>query len=51
MRAVTPSIGLFAKLTGAPVPQDRLIDGVDQNDFLLGKKEPSNREGILTSRR
>jgi arylsulfatase len=38
---------LFAKLAGAPVPQDRAIDGVDQTDFLLGKKETSNREGIL----
>jgi arylsulfatase len=42
---------MLAKLTGASVPQDRLIDGVDQNDFLLGTKEPSNREDILTSRR
>jgi arylsulfatase len=37
----------FAKLAGAPVPQDRPIDGVDQTDFLLGKKETSNREGLL----
>jgi len=37
----------FAKFAGAPVPQDRPIDGVDQADFLLGKKETSNREGIL----
>jgi len=37
----------FAKLAGAPVPQDRPIDGVDQTEFLLGKKETSNREGIL----
>ena len=35
------------RLAGAPVPQDRPIDGVDQTDFLLGKKESSNREGIL----
>ncbi len=37
----------FAKLAGAAVPQDRPIDGVDQADFLLGKKETSSREGIL----
>ncbi len=37
----------FARLAGAHVPQDRPIDGVDQTDFLLGKKETSNREGIL----
>jgi arylsulfatase len=36
----------FAKLAGAPVPQDRPIDGVDQTDFLLGKSEKSNREGF-----
>ena len=37
----------FASLSGATVPKDRPIDGVDQTDFLLGKKEKSNREGIL----
>jgi arylsulfatase len=36
----------FARLAGAPVPQDRPIDGVDQTDFLLGKADRSNREGF-----
>jgi arylsulfatase len=36
----------FARLTGAAVPTDRLIDGVDQTDFLLGRKEQSAREGF-----
>jgi arylsulfatase A-like enzyme len=36
----------FAKIAGAPVPQDRPIDGVDQSDFLLGKSEQSSREGF-----
>ena len=27
-------------------PKDRIIDGVDQTDFLLGKQEKSNREGF-----
>jgi arylsulfatase A-like enzyme len=36
----------FAKLAGAPVPQDRPIDGVDQTDFLFGKSERTNREGF-----
>jgi arylsulfatase A-like enzyme len=36
----------FARLTGASVPQDRTIDGVDQSDFLLGKQEKSKREGF-----
>ena len=36
----------FARITGAQVPKDRAIDGVDQTDFLLGKTEHSNREGF-----
>jgi arylsulfatase A-like enzyme len=36
----------FARLAGAKVPADRMIDGVDQSDFLLGKAEKSNREGF-----
>lgn len=37
----------LARIGGAHVPQDRAIDGVDQFDFLLGKKETSNREGFV----
>lgn len=37
----------LAKLTGASVPTDRPIDGVDQSGFFLGKAEKSAREGIL----
>jgi arylsulfatase len=36
----------LAKWAGAAVPEDRVIDGVDQTDFLLGKSERSNREGF-----
>lgn len=36
----------FARLTDAELPRDRLIDGVDQTDFMLGKQEKSNREGF-----
>jgi len=36
----------FARLAGADVPKDRIIDGVDQSDFLLGKQAKSNREGF-----
>jgi arylsulfatase len=36
----------FAKLCGGDMPSDRIIDGVDQSDFLLGKQEKSNREGF-----
>jgi arylsulfatase len=36
----------FAKIAGAKLPHDRPIDGTDQTDFLLGKKETSNRAGF-----
>jgi arylsulfatase len=36
----------FAGIAGYEVPDDRIIDGVDQLDFLLGKQEKSNREGF-----
>jgi arylsulfatase len=29
------------------IPQDRVIDGVDQSDFLTGRSERSRREGYL----
>jgi arylsulfatase len=38
--------GTLARVAGAEVPKDRPIDGVDQLDFLLGKRENSNREGF-----
>jgi arylsulfatase len=38
----------FARITGAKIPQDRPIDGVDQLDFLLGKQQQSNREHLIT---
>jgi arylsulfatase len=33
-------------IAGAAIPKDRPIDGVDQSDFLLGKREKSSREGF-----
>lgn len=36
----------LAAIAGAAVPKDRPIDGVDQQDFLLGLSESSNREGF-----
>jgi len=32
---------------GCEVPQDRVIDGIDQKSFFLGQQEKSNREGCL----
>ena len=29
------------------MPSDRIIDGVDQMDFFLGKQKTSNREGFV----
>lgn len=43
-------VDLFPTLThiaNLEVPKDRIIDGVDQSEFLLGKQEKSNREGFV----
>ncbi len=37
----------LAGLTGSEVPQDRIIDGVDQGEFLRGKTDKSEREGFV----
>ena len=37
----------LAKLAGGKVPDDRIIDGVDQSDFLLGREEKSKRESVV----
>ena len=37
----------FASITGADVPADRAIDGIDQTDFLLGKQQNSNRDSRI----
>jgi len=37
----------IAKLVGGKVPADRIIDGVDQSGFLLGKQKKSNRESVV----
>ena len=36
----------FSRVAGYEVPKDRIVDGVDQLDFFLGKQENSNREGF-----
>lgn len=36
----------LAHVAGAEVPKKRAVDGVDQLDFFLGKKETSNRESF-----
>ncbi len=34
----------FGKLAGYKIPQDRIIDGVDQTDLLLGERITGNRD-------
>ena len=34
-------------MTGCKAPADRLIDGVDQSPFFLGKQPTSNRESCI----
>jgi arylsulfatase len=36
----------LSKIAGYEPPDDRIIDGVDQLNFLLGKQEKSSREGF-----
>ncbi len=44
---VTDLYPTLARVAGATVPQDRVIDGVDQLDFFLGRQARSNREGFV----
>jgi len=47
---VVHQIDLFptlASIVGAELPKDRVYDGVDQSDFLLGKSKTSARESVI----
>ena len=37
----------FAKVAGGRVPNDRIIDSIDQTEFFSGQKKKSGREGIV----
>jgi arylsulfatase len=37
----------FARIAGGNVPEDRVIDSVDQLDFFTGEQEKSNRESVV----
>jgi arylsulfatase A-like enzyme len=37
----------LARIAGGAVPLDRVIDGMDMTDFVLGQKEQSGREGFI----
>ena len=43
---VTDLFATLAGLAGAPLPADRPIDGIDQLDFLTGKRSRSSRDGF-----
>jgi arylsulfatase A-like enzyme len=37
----------LAAIAGGKVPDDRAFDGIDQSDFILGKKKKSSRESVI----
>ncbi len=37
----------LAKIAGGAVPTDRVIDGIDMSEFLLGQTEKSGRDGFV----
>jgi arylsulfatase len=37
----------FARVSGGKIPEDRVIDSVDQLDFLTGKQKKSNRDAFM----
>jgi arylsulfatase len=37
----------LCRIAGFEAPEDRIIDGVDQLNFFLGKQKGSNREGFI----
>jgi arylsulfatase len=37
----------LAQIANLETPKDRIIDGLDQSEFLLGKQVKSNREGFV----
>ena len=47
---IVHQIDLFptlAGIVGADLPKDRILDGADQSDFLMGKSENSARESVI----
>jgi arylsulfatase len=47
---IVHTIDLFptlANMVGGDIPQDRILDGVDQTDFFMGKAKKSARESMV----
>jgi arylsulfatase len=47
MLHITDMYPTLLKWADAEVPQDRIIDGIDQRSFFEGKKKESNRDGCI----
>lgn len=45
--AIVDLFPTLARIAGAEVPDDRVVDGVDQSDLWLGRSERSARESVL----
>jgi arylsulfatase A-like enzyme len=45
--AIVDLFPTLARIAGGSVPADRPIDGVDQFDFFMGRRETSSREHVL----
>jgi len=37
----------FSNIINHQLPEDRVIDGIDQTDFFMGKQDTSNRESVI----
>lgn len=37
----------IASISGAKIPEDRIMDGIDMSEFLLGDTDKSGREGFI----
>ena len=37
----------LARIAGGTVPDDRIIDGIDASDLILGNSEESKRDGFV----
>lgn len=48
MFSIMDFLPTLAALIGAPVPDDRPVDGIDQSAHLLGRQPQSSREHLLT---
>jgi arylsulfatase A-like enzyme len=48
MFSIMDFLPTFANIVGEKMPTDRMIDGVDQTDILLGKSATGNRDSLLS---